>query len=134
MLAIIAQPDGTLEEVQFEKHDYAVFSEAVKGLVEAHYYSDDLEHYHNEEFLYAEGEVFQSPNFIANVLSEGLVFYGPVIYFGGIDDEGYSRGLSAERAEQIRIAARFVERFKDVFEQAAAHMAKPEPSFTITTW
>lgn len=133
MLFITVQPNGDVTEHEVEGETYPVLRDAVQGMIEPVRYADDLEHYHNEEFLYAEGEVFQQINFVSALLGNFRV-YGPVIFTGGIDDEGETRGLSPERAEQIRIVAEAVRGRHAELQEAAKDQPKPEPSFTITSW
>jgi hypothetical protein len=133
MLFITVQPDGTTTEHNVEGETYPVLRDAVQGVIEPVYYADDLCHYHNEEFLYAEGEVFDQINFTVAKLSGALV-YGPVIYTGGIDDQGETRGLSEPRAQLIREVAESIrDQYPDLVV-ANAHIEKPVPSFTITAW
>lgn len=134
MLFITVQPDGSIEEVEVEGETYSVLSAAVKGWIEPVHYADDLEHYHNEEYLYAEGEVFQQINLTVALLKPGAIVYGPVIFTGGVDDEGETRGLNALRALQIKEKAANVRQNLDAYRAQVAGWPKPEPSVSITAW
>lgn len=131
MLFIEVQADGTTVEHNVEGETYPTLSAAVKGMIEPHYYGPTLEHYHNEEFLYAEG--CDELNLTALLLSGGYEFFGPVIYTGGIDDEGETRGLDAVQAERVRGQAQIVREHLEELLAKTAHVVKREPSFTITT-
>jgi hypothetical protein len=132
MLFIEIQADGTLVEHNVEGETYSTLSKAVGGMIEPHNYSENLTHYHNEEFLYAEG--CDDLNLAAFILSGQYLFFGPVIYTGGIDDEGETAGLSPQQAENLRGLAQAVRENLDNLRAQTAHITKPEPSFSITTW
>lgn len=136
MLFITVQPDGSIEEVEVAdgQETYPILSGAVKGYIEPVHYSADLEHYHNEEYLYAEGEVFQQINLTVALLKPGAIVYGPVIFTGGVDDEGETRGLSALHARRIKEKAVNVRQNLDAYRAQVADWPKPEPVVTVTAW
>lgn len=134
MLFITIQPDGTLTEHEVTGETYPTLSAAVEGYIEAVTYADDLVHYHNEEFLYAEGDVFGQLNFAPAVLANFRI-YGPVIFTGGVDAEGETVGLSPEWASALREVAQYIRDNLDALRALPqAQEPKPEPTFTITAW
>lgn len=135
MLFITVQPDGTLTEKDVALgSSYEALRAGVQGWIEPHDYAENLTHYHNEEFLYAEGEVFNQLNLTAFLLSGGAQFYGPVVYTGGIDDEGDTRGVSEDIAEVVRAQAQVVRDNLAELLARTADIPKPVPGFTITTF
>ena len=134
MLFIEIQPDGTLTEHEVTGETYPVMRAAVQGLIEPIDWKDNLVSYHNEEFLYAEGEVFEQVN-LAVALMGDIKVYGPVIFTGGTDDEGETTGLSAEDAQGLRTLAASVREDLDllriVFQSPRSEV---DANFTITSW
>ena len=137
MLFITIQPDGTLTETEAEAgKTYPVLSQAVGGMIEPINWDDDLVSYHNEEFLYTEGAQFDNVNLAVSLLSGGQArIYVPVIFTGGVDDEGDTTGLSPEQAEALRELAMNVRVFEEGL-RAAYQFPRQDivPVFTITTW
>ena len=137
MLFITVQPDGSITETTVEdgQPTYPVLKDAVQGWIETGYYgADDFEHYHNEEFLYAEGEVFDQINFVPAYFGFHSRVYGPVIYTGGVDDEGETRGLTDERAAQIRHFAEYVRDNLATLRETNPALPKPEPVVQVLPW
>ncbi len=138
MLFITVQPNGEVTRVEVEKTEevYPALKSAV-GWIEPIDYNENLTHYHNEEFLYAEGEEFQQINYTVTVVGgilgvETPRIYGPVIFTGGIDDEGETKGLSDEYANLIETMAATVRASLDKMIAAVPPFPKPEPRVSVS--
>jgi len=134
MLFITVQPDGSISEADVAVgSSYEALRAGVQGWIEPMDYAEGLTHYHNEEFLLTDGAPFDQINFTVAKLSGALV-YGPVVFTGGIDDEGETRGLSEPMAQLVREMAESVRDSLPDLLALGASVTKPEPSFTITAW
>lgn len=134
MLFITIQPNGDIEETTVEGESYPTLRDAVGGLIEPIDWDENLTSYHNEEFLYAEGEKFDQVNLVVALL--GAKVYGPVVFTGGIDDEeGETKGLTAEYAEKLRDLALAVRiGYDELHEKFQSPRGEVVPAFTITSW
>ncbi|UVG35081.1 hypothetical protein SEA_CECE_332 [Microbacterium phage Cece] len=136
MLFITVQPDGSITEHEVESASevYPTLKAACEGWIEPVEYHETLTHYHNEEFIYAEGEVFQELNFVPSFFGYPGRIYGPVIYTGGVDEEGETRGLSQASAAAIRSSAECVRLTLDTLRALNPALPKPEPRVSVTSW
>ncbi len=133
MLFIKVNPNGTIEELTVEGEAYPVLRHAVGGNIEPVVWQDDIESYHNEEFLYAEGEEFDQVNLVAALM--GAKLYGPLIFTGGTDDEGETAGLSDANAEHLRGLALAVRLgHAELVEKYQTPRGEVVPAFSITSW
>lgn len=107
---LIVTTDNETTIVEFDKDNaLKTFQTAVGGLVQVLSFKDDLEMYANEE-----GKIEGLP---VNILATRvwIEFYGAtdiimgnVIFTGGVDDEGYTLGLTDERIEFLQKRVRNV--------------------------
>lgn len=106
----VLKVDGTtITELDLDAPEgsYNVLSTAVKGLIENVTLRDEtgLSFYCNEEYLYAD-ESFE-PNPVATILwarsyETENVIWGPVVFTGGIDDEGEELAVTEAQEELVR--------------------------------
>lgn len=135
MLFIKVNPNGTIEELTVEGEAYPVLRHAVGGLIEPIQWADDIESYHNEEFLYAEGEEFDQVNLVAALMGGPSKVYGPMIFTGGIDDEGETVGLSEENAQNLReLSIGVIEAYETLHAIYQSPRGEVVPAFSITSW
>lgn len=133
MLFITVQPNGEIEETEVEGESYPVLRHAVGGIIEPISWADDIESYHNEEFLYKHGEQFDSVNLVIALM--GAKVYGPVIFTGGVDEDGETAGLSETNAQNLRDLALSVRLAHDeLYEKYQTPRGEVVPSFSITSW
>lgn len=133
MLFITVQPNGSIEETQVEGESYPVLRHAVGGVIESVHWSDDIVSYHNEEFLYAEGEKFDQVNLVVALM--GAKVYGPVIFTGNLDEDGETGGLSDANAEHLRGLALAVRLgHAELVEKYQTPRGEVVPAFSITSW
>lgn len=133
MLFIKVNPNGTIEELTVEGEAYPVLRHAVGGNIEPVVWQDDIESYHNEEFLYAEGEEFDQVNLVAALM--GAKLYGPLIFTGGTDDEGETVGLSDDNAQRLRdLSVGVITAYDELTAIYQTPRSEVEPVVTITSW
>jgi hypothetical protein len=133
MLFIKVNPNGTIEELTVEGESYPVLRHAVGGMIEPIYWSEDLASYHNEEFLYAEGEEFDSVNLVVALM--GAKVYGPVIFTGNVDEDGETAGLSEANADTLRDLAVGVRlAHAELYDKFQSPRQAVTPVVTITAW
>mgnify|MGYP000279985095 FL=1 len=103
-LAMKVSRELVTQRVDLGDDSYDVISDAVEGDIEVVSLADDLDFFANEN-----GWAEFSPR-DRNALAEMVQFahlcaanpiLGPVIFTGGVDGAGETRGLSEERARQI---------------------------------
>lgn len=133
MLFIKVNPDGTIEELTVEGESYPVLRHAVGGIIEPIYWTDDIASYHNEEFLYAEGEQFDQVNLVVALM--GAKVYGPVIFTGNLDEDGETAGLSDANAVTLRELALGVRlAHEELYAKYQTPRGEVVPAFSITSW
>lgn len=133
MLFITVQPNGDIEETTVEGESYPVLRHAVGGFIEPIYWSDDIASYHNEEFLYADGEEFTQVNLVIALM--GAKVYGPVIFTGNLDEDGETAGLSEDNAEHLRGLALGVRlAHAELYAKYQSPREAVVPAFSITSW
>ncbi len=107
-LAVIVQPDGSTSRVDLDADNaLKVMQAAVGGLIECVRLTDQVEFYCNEEGLYTFTPDAFNPYASAlmrEVYGEGYIL-GPVIFTGGIDRQGETRGMLPAMADMIALGA-----------------------------
>lgn len=103
-LAVRVSPDARTERVDLGDDAYPVIVQAVMGDIEPVTLAEDFEFYANENG-WAEFSLFER-NPLAEAVQLGCLgaanpILGPVIFTGGVDDEGETRGLSESRAALV---------------------------------
>ena len=103
-LAVKVSPDARTERVDLGANAYPVISEAVQGDIEPVTLAEDFEFYANENGWAEFSPLERNP--LAETVQLGCLgaanpIVGPVIFTGGIDEAGETRGLSETRAALV---------------------------------
>ena len=103
--AIVVQTSGEYEIVEFDdSNSLAVLQKAVDGLIQpVSVRAPNLEMYANEEGLFRSDF---TENFMASAIYEDAVggtqcILGPVVFTGGVDENGNTNGLDEKRIDVI---------------------------------
>lgn len=103
--AIRVAEDGTVTELDLDAPEGAlkVLQTAVGGYIEPVSLEYDFEFYCDEEGLYNKTEHNGTAEMVLRITyGEVRPIMGPVVFTGGIDAEGNSRGLSEDREREAR--------------------------------
>lgn len=110
-LAVTVSPDARTERVDLGADAYPVISQAVQGDIEPVTLADDFEFYANENGWAEFSPLERNP--LAEAVQLGCLgaanlIVGPVIFTGGIDEKGETRGLSESRAALVEQLAKIL--------------------------
>jgi hypothetical protein len=110
-VALIVAPDATTQRLEFTNdNSLKKFQTAVGGLIQPVTITDDFEMYVNEEGIMLN---LEKNTFATVVASEAYNFpedreytiLGTVVFFGGVDEKGYTKGLTEKSLVMLELMA-----------------------------